>query len=793
MTVLSRRVPVLLLLFMLISTRSFSASADWAMILAQNPQNQTALYAMAKVLNVAPELVQTRLLANDLLRNEPSTFSSEKAFFTLIGCLETLGEFRTARGALSRYMSLHPQDIKPRLSMAYDFYLEGDFHQALAWYNQVISRFPRSLDGYHGIMLSLIALKQYDRAMEYGKYILSVSPGNYFALLRMGNVLYARNEYKTALWYYSHFPDKVDFQLGMGLCHFRLRNYAQAAPLLRAAAYSYPQNSELLSALAFLNALEIDTLRRQLSGSGDIPLQQAFAKNLRLVHLYELNGAYDKAAALLKTMVTRPLQFKVLLRLAGDYSAAGMYQEAGDWYLKAVPLSTDPWSTALAAADCLLLAGNAQQAFDLLARLNQWKPVKELWPYFGRLNFLMKNRERGKIYFDQYGAEMERKAVSLSDPRPGYLSAIDCYLDAGNYSRARIILDRINAFAPGADLDWKYIRYYTEQKDFPGVLSITSKYPADPAMMNSRGWAYASLGDIRNAEKAFRNVLRRYPGNAGATAGLKYTNLHQPWELFLGYTAIGYGGYQDDRGLVTESLRYAHKRTSTTLSHTRTDVKSLSTGATDFNEDLYGGKVSYQANDRINLQLHGMAFQNDDASTNGSSVLGGKFTYIPSVNWLTGLELDFSNYNTYRGAQVSPYLGYQFNRFVRADAKGVFTTSRGSRMRASQSSTASGGLLKGTYTPNDRFLLTLGGVFGERRQAVDGDSLYAFNTLDLYGTGGFAKFVYNSKKRWQLYLSYSYDSFESEGRAAANEAAGAFLAEPSQKSSTLTTGAMYQF
>ncbi|MBU1109565.1 MAG: hypothetical protein KKB51_22980 [Candidatus Riflebacteria bacterium] len=783
---------ILLIFTMFFSTTSFSATTGWEPILAQNPQNQTALFAMAKTLNVPPELVNTKLYVNRLSRDFRTTFASEETFYELVACYEALGEFENARKAIAGYISAHPQIARPLLSMAYDYYLEGNYQYALAWYDRAIAQFPGELDAFHGKMLTLIALVQYDQALKIGMYILSVSPNNYFATLRVANILYARKDFHNAFKYYSIFYDKIDNQLGMGLCFFNLSGFSQAAPLLRAVASYYPQNQELLAALKHINRLEIAGLLQQLS-TGQLQFRQSVEVGQRVAELYELNGEFEKAADLLWQIVSRPPLLKELLRIAADYAAAGKYQKAGNTYLKAIPISTDSWATSLAAANSFLLAGDTSQARNILLKLQEQNRTNELWPYLGRLYFQMKDVVQGKKYFNLEGAGSEKLAGTMIDSRATYIYAVDCYLNAGNYSRAKTILDHINSFAPGIDLDRKYIRYFSEQKDFSAAISLCSKFPGDPLVQNSKGWAYVGLGDIRSAEKTFRNVLRLYPQNVGAKAGLDYTDKHQPWEFFLGYTGTDYNSFQDDRGLITNTLRYSYKKTTSTLSYTRTDVNNLSAGATDFNENLFGGKVYYQARHNLGLQLHLLKFYNDDAATDGSTVVGGKVFCYPDSSWLVGAGLDFSRYNSYKGFQLSPFVGYQFNKRFRADLKALFTSSSGRMMRASQSSSAGGGVIKATYTPNDRFMLSLGGLFGKRRLGVDGENLFAYNTLDLYKNGGFAKILYTFNGRWKAYLGYSVDQFSSETRSAANEKAGVMLADPDQTSKRLTTGVMFQF
>lgn len=792
--------------FALASVCAFAANVDWSKVLSQNPKNQTALYAMGKTLNVPPTLVHTRLLANSLLRESRSTFGSVTSFFTLIDCLVALGDFSTARKSLAAYLAMNPRSLKPILSMAYSYYLAGNHVKAIEWYEQGIARIPQARDGYltiedfdqilncyHGKMLCLMALKEYNQAMKVGKYVLSISPENYYATLRIANILYIRNDFQMALRCYSRYPDDTDCRLGMGLCYFRLKNYLSAAPFLKASVLYYPQNPELLSALRYLNDIEINELQKVTSASNDLDKRGGIPAFERLAILYELNGEFAKAADVLRKIVSHPPQFKELLRIAGDESAAGRFEEAGTTYLKAVPLSSDPWATSLAAVDCFLYAGNAVQARRILLGLQTRNPAPELWPFWGRLSWLMKDTVSAKKYFELMGSGAEKRAATLSDPRSTYLYAIDCYLDAMNSSRAKLLLEQIDSFAPGNDLDSRFVRYFTQRKEYESVVARCARYPSDPVMQNAKGWAYINLGDIRNAERTFRQVMRQYPGNAGAKAGLEYTDRSRPWELFLGYTGIAYGGYQDGRGLVTESLRYAHQSTSTTLSHTRTAVKNPRSGASNFAEDLYAGKLSYQASPYVGLQLHGMTFQNNDADTNGSSVFGGRAVYSSDASWMVGAEFDSSKYRSYHASQFSPFFGYQFNRSFRADMKGFLISSGGARMRASQASRTSGGSVKATFTPNDRFLLTLGGLLGERRLGVDADSLYAFNTLDLYESGFFAKVLVTPSTRWKLYLGFSMDRFVSERLDAANETAGTFLAQPRRTSRTYTVGGMFPF
>ncbi|MBF0408658.1 MAG: tetratricopeptide repeat protein [Candidatus Riflebacteria bacterium] len=778
-------------IFALFSSISFAAEPNWEAMLANNPNNQMARHAMGKKLNVKPELVQTKLLANNLLKNIQATFAVEKDFFSLIACFEEMGEYENARKYLTSYISYNPQKIKPVLAMAYDYYLQKNYDQAIAWYKKASKINPSDLDCYHGQMLSLMALKDYDNALRIGKSILVASPANYFAALRMGNILYERKAYLKAWNYYSLHPENIDCQLGMGLCYFHLKDLPHATPLLKAAVVHYPANSELLAALKEINSIEIANLQKQLSSAKDLTSFQYSGPANRLAELYEINGEYEKAVELLLKIASKPPQFKELLRIAADYSSAGKHQEAGNTYLTAINQSPDPWTTSLAALDSFLLAKKPGQAQSILLELNKKKPVIELWPYFGKMYSQMNKKDLAKKYFEPIGLNAEQVAKTLDDPRENYLYAIDCYLDAVNYSRAKMLLDYVNSFAPGIDLDRKFVRYYFELKNHTKVVEICSKHPDDPLLQNSRGWSYIYLGKMQNAEITFRNVLRKYPDNLAAKAGLDYADKNRLWEFFLGYTRMSYDAYQDARDLVTESIRYNFRKTTVTVSHTCTDVDSANNAPTDFGEDLYGGKITYQSNEFLGFQLHGMNFQNNDGNTNGSSVAGGKIYYTPNAYWLLGFGYDSSSYNTYNGSVFSPFAGYQFSRYIRADIKGLFSSSGGKNMRASQEENLSAGMLKATFTPVDRLLFSLGGFFGERRLNVEGDSLYAFNTLDRYKSGYFARFLFNMNNRWKLFLSFSHDNFESEWQALANEKAGAMLFDPDQSSNTFTAGTMF--
>jgi tetratricopeptide (TPR) repeat protein len=768
------------------------AATDWYKVLEQQPKNQTALSALGKQLKVPAHLVHTKILAEKLTASYKQTFNNPTSFYTLVGCHEALGNFPMARALLTQAIQYNPRSAKPVLAMAYDYYLEGNFAQALNWYDKAIALDSQSFDGYHGKMLTLMTQKKTNEAMVYGRQILGRDPRNYFAGIRMGNMLYDQGNYTEALKYYTLLPTNIDFKLGMGLCLYHLKQYSRAAPLLKEAVLTYPANPQLLAALRGLNALELKALADELSRVNSRS-STAWAILKRMTDLFELNGDYQHAAQTLQRWVPQPYQFKDMIRIAANYGLAGKFTDAANWYLLAAAQSPDRRTTSLAAADSYLLAGEPQKALDILNRLQREKAGKDLLPLLGRAYSQLKQFGPAKQCFNQLGQLAEKAVEGSFDPRPTLIYAIDCYLDAANYERAGALLNHLAPWAPGADLDQRSARMFFERKEWSKAIAIYRQYPNDLAMQNSKGWAYIALGEIYPAEKIFKKVLAIDPKNAGARKGLHFTKNNRPWEIFAAYTTMDYGGYQDDRLLVTESLRYAYKKGVTTFSHTRTDVPDLSPGGIDFKEDLIGAKLYYGLTPRTAAQIHVMRFNNNDASSDDSTIAGGSFMYFPNSRWLAGLEYSGSKYTGYRGSQISPFGGYKFNKNLRADVKGIFSHTAGGQMRASQSKSAGGASLFFSYLHGDKLNLSFGGFMGERRLHVNPDAMFAYNILDKYKTGWAVKALYKLDYRWKLFASYGMNHFISEWQAAANEKAGNTALSPEHSTKTLTLGSFYQF
>ncbi|MBI3039672.1 hypothetical protein HYY75_11625, partial [bacterium] len=624
------------------------AQQQWLEILENEPANQAALIELSKIYNLPVTLVSTKVLADKLASNRQEAMKSEESAFYIVGLYEYIGDFSMARKVISEYFALYPGSLRAILTMGWEYYLEKKYSESLQWYHQAIDKFPQSLEGFHGKMLVLTAEGKTTEAKSVGNYILYRDPQNITAILRMGNMAYAGKQYNVALQYYSLMPTNIDCKLGIGLCYYKLGKFDSARPLLLEAYKIYPLNPNLIEALGALNEAEIKNLENELGTKPPSDRMLLREKQNRLIFLYELNGHFLKAAnMLISQMPKKGMNFEQILRVSSLLSLGGKFNEAGQDYELAATISPNPRLTKLAAVDSYIAARSYDRAEIVLNQLRGQKSGTDLDVRYATLFSLTKQYKKARNIYNSLGLNYEATAKTSPYPQSQKLAAVDAYLNGRSYQRAVILLNQLSQEGlKGYELDRRLARLHFEQKSYSKAIAIYSKYPNDLGMQISKGWALVAIDHLVDAEKAFKLALLKYPKSMEAKGGYQFTHGYRPWDIFAIVTNINYGGYQDSRRIVTENLKYAHRKVAATFSHSRTDVVSLTPGNVDYNEDLYGLKLYYQVDPKNGIQAHFMTFQNDDVKTDESDIVGLAYFYYPTERWVLGLEHDVSAYRT---------------------------------------------------------------------------------------------------------------------------------------------------
>lgn len=108
----------------------------------------------------------------------------------------------------------------------------GDLRQAVVVYDDLLSYNPHHIRAHLGRGRCLVDLGDYGAAMSDFTRAEDLAPESADPLVEMGNLFFARKEYKRAVAYYSHAID-VDAGYAMawsrrGICHYHRREYAEA-------------------------------------------------------------------------------------------------------------------------------------------------------------------------------------------------------------------------------------------------------------------------------------------------------------------------------------------------------------------------------------------------------------------------------------------------------------------------------------------------------------------------------------------------------------------------------------
>jgi len=619
-------------------------------------------------------------------------------------------------------------------------------------------------------------------------------PGDPASALRMGNLAYRGKNYPSALGYYSMFPQNIDCRLGIGLALHKMKKHQLARPHLLAAFAVYPANAELLAALKDINEKEIAFLEKRIS-KGSVSEKVSVEQQLRLETLYELNGHFLKAANMLRGWLPPRPGFNDMIRVADLLAAASSWAEAGKFYELASSQSPKPRLTNLAAVDCYISSKNLARAEVLLNWLLKQAPGIDLdLRYAALLTKKGDSAGANKIY-KNLGAKYEAYSQNETNPKETLLLSVDAYLNGKYHSDAQRVLNRVGAQSRDYSVDLRLARYFFDTGNFLDAVAIYEQYPESTEMQISRGWALARLDHRKEAKRAFQAVEQKFPGHAAAKAGLFSVDNSWHWNLFLLETQMNYGDYQDKRLLSTQALKYIAQRAVSTVSHTNSNIPSLSAGNIDFNEDLLGLRFYYLFRPRYAGQLHLLHFENDDPNTDHSDVFGGRFFYFPNQYWSIDAEIDRSDYKTADADQFNLHAGYRFHRKWLADLTTVFVRVsgpwRGSRTGIQPSSAGVKAAIG--FVPNGQWTFGISVWGGDRLLAVDSDGLFAYNIIDRYQAAWAFQSSYRFKPWTMAYLSLGASNFVSDLKVAANKKAGFAVYDPDQSVSSLTGGMDFSF
>jgi len=167
---------------------------------------------------------------------------------------EALGKLEEALTALDRLPEARATGYVAVLRRAWLQYRLGRFATSVDSYKKAISLQPASVEAKVGILLPLMALKNWTGAAAAAREAQKLDPNNYLATLRLAFSLYSLGQYGEALMDYRKladaYPSDVEVRGGLGWSLLKLGRAPEAATQFREVLGVAPRNSLALSGLA---------------------------------------------------------------------------------------------------------------------------------------------------------------------------------------------------------------------------------------------------------------------------------------------------------------------------------------------------------------------------------------------------------------------------------------------------------------------------------------------------------------------------------------------------------------
>ncbi|MGD9108932.1 MAG: tetratricopeptide repeat protein [Gammaproteobacteria bacterium] len=167
-------------------------------------------------------------------------------------CHFKLKEYAKAKNCYEKVLKSAPDNQSCLYNYINSLYMLGQYQAAINYYKN----YPNySAKGYvktiNKIGLCHFELKKYAKAKNCYEKALKLAPGNKVFLFNYVNSLYRLGQYQTAINYYKNYPnylakDYVKTINKIGLCHFKLKEYAKAKNCYEKALKLAPNNQALL-------------------------------------------------------------------------------------------------------------------------------------------------------------------------------------------------------------------------------------------------------------------------------------------------------------------------------------------------------------------------------------------------------------------------------------------------------------------------------------------------------------------------------------------------------------------
>jgi tetratricopeptide (TPR) repeat protein len=176
----------------------------------------------------------------------PAEGSTDSRFFQESYDQEAAGHNQEALAALDKLSSEKNGSYVALLRKGWLQYRLGKNVPAIEAYTRAIATAPKAVEPRLGILLPLLAEKQWPAAERHARDILKLDPANYLATLRLAFALYSQNRFDESLPLYQKlvdaYPSDTEARSGLGWTLLKLRRSKEAAAVFRALLDFSPKN-----------------------------------------------------------------------------------------------------------------------------------------------------------------------------------------------------------------------------------------------------------------------------------------------------------------------------------------------------------------------------------------------------------------------------------------------------------------------------------------------------------------------------------------------------------------------
>ncbi|MCM1265346.1 MAG: tetratricopeptide repeat protein [Candidatus Gastranaerophilales bacterium] len=413
--------------------------------------------------------------AIELAQKAKDIAPNDYTFDYLIGTASvTLKQYNKGIQHLEHALALNPQHFQIYNNLGTAYLLTGMRDKALTCYKKAIKIKPDDAVSYYNIGSIYQIQNQHAQACDYfSKAYQLDNQENYLVSLALselkdGQIQNAAKHYKALALLH---PEKDSFQYNLASCYELLRDFTSAISIMKKLVVRNPKSVSMAQKLAnlyieirnFREAKELyDTVILKASPSSEVLYQYAILstqlfdtgtaerifkkvikmepdnavahKDLGVIYLNQ--RLFDYAEDEFRTaMKLAPENFDIIFEFANFLYSVSKYQEADEYYDKALSIKDDVVAKSLQAINKIEL-NELEEAKQLIEEALSEQPEHEYIQFLaGRIYYSLKHYDDAKIYFIK---SLEQNP----DKETKNLLALT-YFELGEYEKALHIFDAL--------------------------------------------------------------------------------------------------------------------------------------------------------------------------------------------------------------------------------------------------------------------------------------------------------------------------------------------------------------